>query len=373
MGGEVNFFSYQLMGFNIRRFVDLLLLPLYGYYLKLAIYLKNQQVKAGFGGEPSVKPVMLTAGLIVVVLSFLLLFWILINNIPSPEKTENIIIPPSLKNKQEMSKQSLTTTKTIETNRELSEEIEPLPFVKKDEEKVEKDEIEVSDEIEARDEKEEDESIGAVIAEIYMRVLADNVNIRMKPSLESGIIARLEEGYVIRKLGSQGDWIFADPGGNFKGWVYYDLLGNATVDEYESWGNNPNQPALMELAKNDLDNPDNLEKEKKKIEKFLHLWKTAWEEKDVEKYMSFYSKSFTKSDYNWEGYKKYKKNIFHRSGTISIEIKNIKISWDTFVMSVSFIQKYQSGTINSTTGKLLHFHQENESWKIVRESLVNRN
>ena len=345
------------MGFNFRRFIDLLLLPLYDFRLKVTIYFRNRQVKAGFGRESSAKHIIFISGVIAgFVLSFLL-FWILTKNIPS----------------------------IIETDKEVLKKMESFPVAKdENEETAEKDEIEVKNEGEVREEKKEDEDAvvasdlvdvadAVVTTPHYMKVLANNVNIRTEPSLESDIIVRLGQGYIAKKLDRQGDWVLADPGNGFKGWIYFDLLEDATVDEHESWENNPNRSAVMGIIRKDLDDPANLETEEKKIKELLHSWKSAWEEKNIEKYMSFYSKAFTKLTYNWTGYKKYKKNIFNRPGAISIEIKNLKVRWENFFMLVSFIQKYQSASISSTTVKMLHFQQEKEGWKIVKETLINSN
>ena len=446
------------MGSNFHRFIDLLLLLLFNFQSKATVFIRNQQVKAGFKKESSIKSVLLLAG---VITGFFLLLWILINSLPLSEKKENTINPSSLENQQKIQspnsiikipetdtealKQMDLTSFAKKDNEEnvakeevkikndkenivkerveikdseysmLKEELEikeseesiakerieikeneekavkKIAEIKNDEENVVKEEIEIKgsedsmvkegiemkDEEEVKEENKEDEgnvniTNAVVTTPHYMRVIANNVNIRDKSSRESDIIARLGQGYMVKKMDKKGDWIFADSGEGFKGWIYYDLLEDTTEDEYKSWKNNPNISSVIGLIRKDLDDAGNLQTEKIKIEQLLRSWKTAWEEKDIDKYMAFYSKAFTKSTFNWEGYKEYKKNIFNRPGTISIEIKNIKITWDSFFIVASFNQKYQSDTVNSSTQKIIHFQQEKEGWKIVKEILINQ-
>ena len=290
---------------------------------------------------------------------------------------ENTITLPPTENQQEILKQDFAAATAIETDKKSLKKAELLPVVK--EENVEEIKRKIEENIgEEKKEDEVDIVADAVVVDAvvttshYMKIVANNVNIRTKPSLESDIIARLGQGFIVKKLDNQGDWVLADAGGGIKGWVYYDLAEDTTADEHELWKSNPSRSAVTEMIKRNMDNSDNLETEKKKIEKLLLSWKNAWEKKNIEKYMSFYSKVFTKSTFNWESYKEYKKNIFIRPGKISVEIKIIKISWDNFFMIASFIQKYQSGSINSTITKMLHFQQEKEGWKIVKEILVDQ-
>ena len=283
---------------------------------------------------------------------------------------ENTITPPPTENQQEVLEQDFRAPTAMETDKKSLNKTELLQALKEEE-------IEVKIEEEVREERKEDKV--AVVADAivttshYIKIVANNVNIRTKPSPEAEIIARLGQGFIVKKLDNQGDWVLTDTGVGLKGWIYYDLLEDTTADEHESWKNNPNRSAVIGIIRKDLDNPDNLETEKKKIEELLFAWKAAWEKKDIEKYVSFYSKAFTKASFNRESYKEYKKNIFDKPGIISIEIINVSINWDNFLMIASFIQKYQSGPINSTTMKMLHFQQETDGWKIVKEILIKRN
>ena len=208
-------------------------------------------------------------------------------------------------------------------------------------------------------------------APLYKMVVVNLANIREKPDKNSDIVARIGKGYMFKKLEEVGDWISAELGEDLRGWIRYDLLEDATIEGYQSWKNNPNKASTLVLIQRSLEDQQKIESAKKKIKKIIHEWKLAWEKKDLAKYMSFYSKAFTKSKYNWDSYKEYKKNVFNAAGRISVEINNEKIEWNNYFLIASFNQEYSSRSMHSNRIKNLHFQLEKEGWKIAKEYVVN--
>lgn len=320
----------------------------YRLYLEIITYFKNRRVQASFSSKTSTQPIttkLIFLGAITGLFLLILLLWILIKSTPPSIKIESTTTLPLTENRQDIPNQGLTATATIRPDKGVLKNMESLPFVEK--------------------EKKDNE-----ITTNYMRTNGNLINVRIKPFLESDIIARLGEGYIVKKLNQEGDWIYADPGKGFKGWIYYDLLKDATAEDHQSWENNQNSSAVIGLIRRDLKDPKSLETEKEKIKKLLRSWKTAWERKNIDRYMSLYSKAFTKPAFNWESYRKYKNLIFNKPDTISVEIENIKIKWGNYFMIAAFAQKYRSGSINTTTTKMIHFQQEEDGWKIVKEIVI---
>ncbi|RXJ99472.1 hypothetical protein CRU98_05450 [Arcobacter sp. CECT 8986] len=76
---------------------------------------------------------------------------------------------------------------------------------------------------------------------------------------------------------------------------------------------------------------------KKKIEKStkedislilssIYKWKDAWKKSDLDKYISFYSKDFKKSNgYDLDRFKEYKKRVFNKKEDTQIEFSNINV------------------------------------------------
>lgn len=46
---------------------------------------------------------------------------------------------------------------------------------------------------------------------------------------------------------------------------------------------------------------------------------------------------------------------FNKPDALSVELENIKITWNNYFMIAFFTQKYHSGSINTTTTKMIHF------------------
>ncbi|RXJ94861.1 hypothetical protein CRV00_05880 [Malaciobacter molluscorum] len=58
----------------------------------------------------------------------------------------------------------------------------------------------------------------------------------------------------------------------------------------------------------------------------IYKWKDAWKNSDLEKYISFYSKEFKKSNgYDLDKFKQYKKRIFKNKENTQIEFTNINV------------------------------------------------
>ncbi len=108
---------------------------------------------------------------------------------------------------------------------------------------------------------------------------------------------------------------------------------------------------------------------KNTVKASLDKWLTAWKNKDIENYMSFYHKlEFMDPKGNYAKYKAYKKAVFSNPGKYNIELDNIAILQSKDYAIITFTQKYQSKIINDTGRKILYLKQDNDyNWKIVNE------
>lgn len=205
----------------------------------------------------------------------------------------------------------------------------------------------------------------------YMKTKADFVNVRKDSFLESEIIARLDARYVVMILDRDSDWMKVDAGNDLIGWIYIDLLEGADEEEYQSWINNPRRAFAKQVIKHELAaETRDLALEREKIKDVLNSWKKAWEAKDIDSYISFYSPSFATSEHTLERYKAYKDSIFKKTGNISVEISDVNVKPSNHILVASFTQKYQSNTVNSTIRKIMHFQQEGTEWKILKEAVA---
>jgi len=116
----------------------------------------------------------------------------------------------------------------------------------------------------------------------------------------------------------------------------------------------------------------NIKLSKKEIEKnildAIDNWKTAWEDKNMDGYLSSYSSNFNypngMSKLQWE---KYRTSRIISKKTINILISNIKLRFKKEKVVATFTQNYKSGNLNQTSNKTLLFSGENDQWLIIEE------
>lgn len=103
------------------------------------------------------------------------------------------------------------------------------------------------------------------------------------------------------------------------------------------------------------------------LERFLEKWRRAWESKDIESYMSFYSKKFKSGSMDWNGWRNYKANTFKKTGTIKVVIESVQSRKVGEKVQVSFVQRYSADKHSDYGIKELVIVKEEGQWRIVAE------
>lgn len=106
------------------------------------------------------------------------------------------------------------------------------------------------------------------------------------------------------------------------------------------------------------------------IKVFLNAWKSAWEKKDLNRYMDFYSKNFRSQGKGWDQWRQQKKSLNERYRQIQVTLEDIQAKRVGDQIVVSFRQTYRSDSLKSTGLKSLTLRQEGPSWKILREDFA---
>ena len=115
--------------------------------------------------------------------------------------------------------------------------------------------------------------------------------------------------------------------------------------------------------------------EQKSLLDFVLRWKKAWEDtpKNIEEYLSLYSKHFVWKNGGYREWIKHKKRVTSQKKWIKINISNISISKDGRLLEfgniyvVSLDLDYKSNNFNSKGKKLLYVIKEGKQWKILGE------
>jgi murein L,D-transpeptidase YafK len=85
---------------------------------------------------------------------------------------------------------------------------------------------------------------------------------------------------------------------------------------------------------------DTMKVDRKSVLNFLDKWKTAWEQKDLDRFMKMYHPEFEQGALNYKGLLKSKRSFFRKYGTIRVELDRVEIRKDADKTVVQFIQSF---------------------------------
>jgi murein L,D-transpeptidase YafK len=102
---------------------------------------------------------------------------------------------------------------------------------------------------------------------------------------------------------------------------------------------------------------------------FLSEWSIAWENKQIDRYITFYSTRFRNGNLSIADWKSYKESIFSRAGKIRLDLDLISAVQNDRYAIVTFRQTYSSDRLNSRGTKRLFVVREADGWKIIAEEM----
>jgi len=104
------------------------------------------------------------------------------------------------------------------------------------------------------------------------------------------------------------------------------------------------------------------------LSKFLDSWRISWEAKNVDKYISYYHKSFKSNHLTYDGWYEDKKLKFTQCKNIRVKIYPITInSYKRDIWEVKFKQKYSADSYSDFGVKTLLIKRDRNSFKIINE------
>ena len=106
------------------------------------------------------------------------------------------------------------------------------------------------------------------------------------------------------------------------------------------------------------------------LSSILDEWKKAWESRDTERYLSFYSRDFMNGEgMNYERFKEHKRRVNQSKKFIKLQIEDRafllsqKDGGQVAVLRIN--QDYSSDNFKSHTRKILYLREEQGRWKII--------
>ena len=99
----------------------------------------------------------------------------------------------------------------------------------------------------------------------------------------------------------------------------------------------------------------------------IYDWIKAWQNKDLDGYMSHYSPEFRTGALDYHSWRAKKAGIFKRPGAIDIEISDLWIYIENEEAKASFIQDYTDTNLSDVGQKHLRLVRSKGVWRIVSE------
>ena len=112
---------------------------------------------------------------------------------------------------------------------------------------------------------------------------------------------------------------------------------------------------------------DEQESLRNEILQLLSSWETSWEAMDLDAYIGFYARSFTNKKMDLAAWKKYKRNVFARTKSVTLNLTPIHIIKHKNYMVLTLRQYYRADSYSDNGVKRIFPVQEDNTWRIVGE------
>jgi murein L,D-transpeptidase YafK len=119
-------------------------------------------------------------------------------------------------------------------------------------------------------------------------------------------------------------------------------LENPDIDELAQFIRIEETPVIVS-EKIEMVDPSEMEKELDEVLRVIETWRSSWERKDIDKYMSVYSPDFTASGKNWQQWKEHKARLAKQYKKIRVDVQNLRVLQNDGLVLASFVQKSHRG------------------------------
>ncbi|MDP2881531.1 MAG: L,D-transpeptidase family protein [Azonexus sp.] len=115
---------------------------------------------------------------------------------------------------------------------------------------------------------------------------------------------------------------------------------------------------------------DDWARERSELNKSIDAWRTDWESRDTERYLTHYSKRFKAGEHDFAEFSAQKKQVNAGKEWIKLKIDNVSVFRNPGkdeVVVVTFDQDYRSNNLNNQMKKRQYWLREGNQWKIIYE------
>jgi murein L,D-transpeptidase YafK len=143
-------------------------------------------------------------------------------------------------------------------------------------------------------------------------------------------------------------------------------LENADIDDLANFIRIEDTPAIVS-EKIEMVDPSEMEKQLDEVLRLIETWRSSWERKDIDKYMSVYSPDFTASGKNWQQWKDHKARLARHYKKIRVDVQNLRVLQNDGLVLASFVQRYSNEYFSSAGRKTLYL-KHGSRLRIIGES-----
>jgi murein L,D-transpeptidase YafK len=143
-------------------------------------------------------------------------------------------------------------------------------------------------------------------------------------------------------------------------------LDNGNIDALGAYITLYDTPTVIS-SRLEMVDPVELEKERVALELLIEGWRSAWEEKRIDDYLSFYGDAFFEKTEGRRAWREYKAGLADKYDWIDVEIDNLRILRHNGTVLARFDQHYRSDAFDSHGEKRLYIRRNSSEWKIVGE------
>ena len=130
-------------------------------------------------------------------------------------------------------------------------------------------------------------------------------------------------------------------------------LENPDIDDLANFIRIEDTPVIVG-ERIEMVDPSEVEKKRDEVARIIETWRTSWERKDVDEYMSLYSPEFASSGKNWQQWKENKARLAKQYNRIKVDVLNLRILQNDELVLASFVQKYSNEYFSSMGRKTLY-------------------
>lgn len=109
------------------------------------------------------------------------------------------------------------------------------------------------------------------------------------------------------------------------------------------------------------------EKRRQEMTNFIEDWRKAWENNDIEKYMSFYDKDFKAPGFKFESWKKHKEDLKSKYEYVKVHLSQPYIVQHNDQLLIKTLQRYESNMHVDYGVKTIYALKSGDTFKIIRE------